>query len=363
MEQKQHYIYGLDGLRAFAMMLVLASHSFSTTGLCSDVLEQLIHINARFGVMMFFVMSGYLITHIILKEHKRSGTLNLRKFYFKRYLRIFPAFYCYLGCLLLLRGLGALSTSQSAILSAATFTLNYQDVWNPTNHSLKDYWFVGHFWTLALEQQFYLLWPTALLVCGVSHVKRWILVALLFCPVSRLLTYFLFPHIAGQIYIMSHTLADPIVAGCALALWEGEPWFEGLRSRFSSSLIPALAGVTAFVFSPLLSMRWGAVYELPIGIFLNSLCAAVLVFWFTQFIDNPVGRLLNSRFITWIGLLSYSLYLWQQLFLTPLNATWTGRFPINLLMCFFAAAASYYLIEKPFLLWRDRRLTKSVRRV
>ena len=106
---------------------------------------------------------------------------------------------------------------------------------------------------------------------------------------------------------------------------------------------------------PPLEARYGGLFSLPVGITVEALCIVVVVLWAIRYPDTAVGRVLNSRALAAVGVLSYSLYLWQQLFLAPdPSAPFVFPFPFNLLAAFAAATASYWLVEKPFLRLRAR---------
>ena len=115
-----------------------------------------------------------------------------------------------------------------------------------------------------------------------------------------------------------------------------------------------IAAITAFLISPLLNAKFAGAYELPVGRTITAVSIAIIILYATRRPETLVGRMLNSRVMAFIGVLSYSLYVWQQLFLTSLNTTWTGKYPVNLAVCFAVATISYYFIERPFLRLKDR---------
>src|SRR6202012_6060119 len=108
-------------------------------------------------VFIFFVISGFLITSLLLHEQEKRGTINMRSFYFRRAMRILPPIYFYIAILLLLGWAGRLAITKIDILSALFFFRNYA-----TNLSM---WSIEHFWTLAIEEQFYFIWPCVLYFC------------------------------------------------------------------------------------------------------------------------------------------------------------------------------------------------------
>jgi peptidoglycan/LPS O-acetylase OafA/YrhL len=351
-------IVGLDGLRAISIALVLIGHGLATipASFRPDYLAPYLG-NATLGVMTFFVVSGFLITHLLRQEWGATGTLRLKAFYARRILRIFPALYAYLLVLTLIRIAGWIDTTWADLGVAGTFLTNYKHAFPiPTN---DDYWFVGHFWTLSLEEQFYLFWPATILAFGIRRAPRIALGIVLATPLVRVVTYFLWPEARGQLGLMLHTAADPIMVGCLAALWQGEPSFEAVLRRFSRSYVALAASLFLLFASPWLASQFQGMYSMTVGMSLNSIAIAYIMLWVIRHPEHAVVRFLSTPVVRHVGVLSYSLYLWQQLFLTTRNESWTGSFPINLLVCFAVAELSYRVVEQPFLRLRDRFRGKS----
>ena len=341
----------LDGLRAFSILFVLCSHAFPTIGHRIPSYLGFMFARGDLGVFVFFVLSGFLITYLLIGEYETSGTIGLRNFYLRRVLRIFPAFYTYLLVLTVLSLFGCVSIAPRNFLEAGTFLWNYQNMWDST--SRDGYWFLGHFWTLSLEEQFYLLWPLTLLLLRIRRAM-WVALALIIVmPFIRLVSYFLFPESRGQLIMMLHTGADPLMFGCLLGLTMKHRSVNRMLDCFAAPVWPILAALFVWLASPLIAavlpghLQGG--YMTTLG---RSLAGLSLIFIIAWLLRNPeclAGRLLNSKVMVHIGVLSYSLYLWQQLFLTPLNVTWTGKFPLNVGCAYLAALLCYNLIERPFL--------------
>ena len=138
-------------------------------------------VNASLGVRLFFVLSSFLITSLLWREHQRSGAIYWRAFVLRRTLRIWPGLYAYIAVMLLLSQLGMLSITPAQFLAAATLTWNYAAIWVQDGTS-QGAWFLGHLWTLALEQQFYLAWPLAIVALGWRRAGRLALVVPLLLP-------------------------------------------------------------------------------------------------------------------------------------------------------------------------------------
>ncbi len=355
MQSTPKRIASLDGLRALSILLVLTGHAAATIPYRDALPGGALTVlgNARLGVMTFFVISGYLITHLLRKEWQREGRIDLRGFYLRRLYRIFPAFYAYILVVTLLAAAGAIQLSGTNLLSAFLFAWNYVHLF--VENASSGTWFLGHFWTLSLEEQFYLVWPATFLLAGRRRGARIALGIFLVSPAIRVLTYFLWPDARPFITIMLHTNADPLMLGSLLALLEGNRRFETAMGYLLRHWVAAVAALFALLVSPFLNQHFQGAYYLPLGSTLDSVCIALFLLWAIRNPETRVGRLLNRPVLVTIGVLSYSLYLWQQLFLTPLNHTWTGLFPVNILVCFGVAWASYRFIEQPFLNLRRRR--------
>jgi peptidoglycan/LPS O-acetylase OafA/YrhL len=119
--------------------------------------------NGALGVSIFFLLSGFLIYSLSSREYQKTQEFDWKQFYIRRVLRIFPCFYFYVFVILALAHLGRITVTDRTIVSAATFTLNYHHLWDRWPVGL-DYPVIGHYWTLALEEQFYLMWPLLMLL-------------------------------------------------------------------------------------------------------------------------------------------------------------------------------------------------------
>lgn len=315
--------------------------------------------NSHLGVMIFFVMSGYIITRILRREMEATATIHLPNFYLRRILKIFPNFYLYLLVVLLLALKGILYVPLARILAAATFSYNYSHLLDHPQLSTRDIWFVGHFWTLCLEEQFYLLWPLVLLKCGLQRGRYTALLIVFLCPFVRVLTYFLWPATRVQLGMMLHTAADPLMVGCLVALGEGSPRLENFVRRLSNGRGAAVAALFAFVVSPLFYERFEGAYQYSVGLTLEACAIAVLLLYLIHYPRSLAGQLFNFKPLVTMGLMSYSVYIWQQLFLFPFNRSWMGGYPLNLLLACGAGALAYFLIEQPILRLKNRLLVRS----
>ena len=132
-----------------------------------------LHKIGNFGVKIFFVISGFLITLLLLQENSRTGSIDLKQFYIRRSIRLFPAFYFYILCIALADMLGVITLFSGDLLHAATYTMNYHE---------ERSWWLNHTWSLAVEEQFYLIWPSLICLVGMLRAKNIAIAAILIIP-------------------------------------------------------------------------------------------------------------------------------------------------------------------------------------
>src|SRR5665213_127722 len=313
-------IPSLDGLRTLSIGLVLLGHIYGTAHYPRNEFTRFVGQFAHLGVQIFFVISGFLITTLLLKEKGRTGKINFRHFYMRRTLRIFPAAFFYITVIAVVAHPGYLAY-------AYTYTMCYASQARP--------WLLGHLWSLSVEEQFYLLWPAAL-VLGWTYRRRVGIAILLLAPVARLLFWHAGLHEIAEYF---PAVADSLMMGCLLAFYQGSirkkfRWLSrpevfvvlGLLTLFSQHLLPRVR----------LQIAFGGLIPFIIALFLYS--SMERADWF-----------LNNRVTSFLGILSYSLYLWQQPFLDRRSDQWWTAFPVNLLLALACAVGSYYVVERPFL--------------
>lgn len=339
-------IPALDGLRGIAILLVIAGHAAEAYLGHEPALWQAPFFNSSLGVRLFFVLSGFLITGLLVKEWDRHGKLSLSAFYARRSIRIFPAFYLYIAVIAALSFAGFITVSQSQFIAAASYTWNYLGTW-AHDQPIEGSWFLGHLWTLSLEEQFYIFWPTFIILAGWRKASITCAVLPILLPFLRIAWYFLFPEHRGYLGMMFHTAIDSILIGCAFALWSKKlpNWLSTNR------IVLILAFVFAFFVSPLLAHSIRG-YGITVGFGLDGIACGIMIL--QTFHCRLWEKVLSFPALVLIGMWSYSLYLWQQLFLTSLNTTWSGSFPLSLLALTACALASFYLVEQPLLRLKKR---------
>jgi peptidoglycan/LPS O-acetylase OafA/YrhL len=343
--EKARNIPSLDGMRAISILVVIAAHSGGNFSHWIRIPPIYYLLLAHTGVSTFFVISGFLITSLLLKELAGTHTISLKRFYVRRAFRIFPPFYLYLGMMFALALFGAFHTPLRAFFFAAIYASNYY--LGPGGGFLG----LQHIWSLCVEEQFYLLWPAALLLMGKRKAAYLAGSLILISPLSRVITYLLLapPHRAA-VGRMFHTSIDTIMFGCLLALlWEND--------RFNRLVQPwanpwALAAAVSFLVlvDPLLDLSFRGGYSLVFGMMLEGISISVITLYVVRHPTTLSGRILNTSALRHIGLISYSLYLWQNI----LTGEADRYFPLNLAAILFCAEVSYWLVERPSLRLRDR---------
>lgn len=336
-------IPSLDGLRAMCIIVVLIGHLEWCLHLrWPSSVAALFHVG-KFAVRTFLAISGFLITRPLLQELAKTGTISFRRYYIRRTLRVFPAYYCFLAVMLLMAAFGVVSVPRGDIAIAATYTTDY------LTHS----WPIGHSWSLSVQEQFYVLWPLLLMGLG-SRRGLWFAAALLvLAPISR--AVFL-----GSTSIPETRLdayADSLAVGCLLAAVRDRMltwgWLHACMKTFWGFVGPVVIAIVI----QWMDRRPNVVAPWVLNLFLFSVqngMIVLIIHWSMLNAHLGIGRFLNSRTMTFLGAISYSIYLWQQPFLNPyVNSPFT-RFPLNLIGLAACALASYYVVELPSFALRRR---------
>lgn len=290
----------LDGIRGVAIVLVLS-------GVATDV-----------GVRAFFVLSGFLITTLLVRELDDRGSISLWRFYVRRALRVFPAFYVYVIVLGVAALSGAVVLSRDDLLASASYTAGF--------HGDVTSW-TGHLWSLAIAQQFYVLWPLVIVAVGLYRAWWLALLAVVAAPLVRAFVWYLLP---GHRSLIDHALpcvVDALALGCLVAFAAPQLARSPRCARVIDSRCfwPAIA----------LALASGTLV-------LANLAIAAIVVRCLQRPYSILSHLLAHPVLVWLGTISYCLYLWQ-----PLAS-------INVVAVFAAAIATHYVIERPFRALRGR---------
>jgi peptidoglycan/LPS O-acetylase OafA/YrhL len=331
------YLPTLDGWRAIAVIAVILAHSSGTLselGLGDETIK-LITPYGRLAVSLFFALSGFLICNQLLREFSKNDSISLKSFYIRRSFRIFPLYFFYL---IILMGLGLIAkvpVGISEVVASVFFYRNYI----PTIGSE----YTGHFWSLAVEAHFYLIFPIFLLVVTPKHAI-WltpIIAFVIHCWRSIDSKMNIFSSIfyeRGSIW-RTDTTIDAILWGCFAAM---------VHFKYPDKRLPSWVPFVVLIIFIIAVHNPTPAYQLAIGILIPMLIVSTILNP-----ENLLSKFLELRPIRFIGKLSYSLYIWHVLFLFPHSypdPEWLSHLkhpPINIVIIFSLSLASYYLIELP----------------
>jgi peptidoglycan/LPS O-acetylase OafA/YrhL len=345
------YMPGIDGLRAIAVLAVIVYHA-----------EPEWMTGGFLGVEVFFVISGYLITALLIEEYRATGTLDLSRFWIRRARRLLPALFLLLTVVLVATGLFWTDlTGRVArdIPGALVYLTNWQFILEDVSYfeAFGRLPVLRHLWSLAIEEQFYVVWPLVFLggMALLRTVKRFGLATLTLAAGSVALMWWLYEPYAdpSRVYYGTDTRAAGLLIGAALAAaWR--PWtFQRTATRRGTRLLDAigflgLGGVAAFLFavgefSPFLYQG-----GLPLLGFATAAVIAV-----TAFPHTTLSRALASAPLRWIGTRSYGIYLWHwPIFMVTrpgLDVSLDGPalWALRLALTFGIAELSYRFVETP----------------
>jgi peptidoglycan/LPS O-acetylase OafA/YrhL len=339
---KSKYFPALDGLRCVAIGLVMLAHAnfphLSTGGI---------------GVDLFFVLSGFLITSILLSEFQRYGSINYKNFYARRFLRLIPCLVVVVIGVAIEKRVVTGSWPFMRLLPAIGYVMNWAKIYVNGKHLL-----LGHTWSLAVEEQFYLIWPLLILLTCTwirSPRKRLAFFLALAAGLSIYRTLMV-PYYSGvRIYFGSDTHSDGLVLGAAVA------FFVAILPE--GRLPDSASRVVAYVFTPLALIALCVVlaswdlWSPPmgrVGFTLVAVASAVLVLDLVAGSHSLLQWLLCLAPAVWIGRISYGLYLWHLPIYHTLDDLhvpdrWVARLAIGGPLSVGVAALSFYTVEKRFL--------------
>jgi peptidoglycan/LPS O-acetylase OafA/YrhL len=366
-------ISALDGLRAVALLIIMGYH-FGVGWLQGGF----------FSLDIFYVLSGYLITGLLLSEYAKRGRIKLSAFWLRRARRLLPALLIVLVAVTLMVRFAEPAGLYPGFRLNALSALFYFSNWWQIHASGNYFVMTGatspltHTWSLAVEEQFYLVWP--LVVLGVFTLARTVqkgITALLFVSgigalASALEMAALYHPRANitRLYFGTDTHAQSILVGatmaCALTLIQRKRGEGGMAPTARTN--PArygliLLGLLGFAGTFALTYLQGgtAAFDYQGGFFLSALSAAAIILGAVCVPSGPIAWTLSAKPLVWLGTISYGAYLWHYPVFIYLDRARTGTSGFPLLLIRFAvtfafAAASYYLVERPVMygtFWRS----------
>ena len=342
--QESGYIPALDGWRALSIGLVILHHSEVRCSIpVLGALLQSLSRSGEVGVELFFSISGLLICSRLLDEESRSGAISIKDFYIRRFFRILPAALLYLLVLAVLACLHILPLPAWDWFGSLFFFRNYVMLFDYVHHSpLALHWYTGHFWSLSMEEHFYLLLPAVLV--GFRRMRLFILGLLALAVTLRRFVLAHVLHINYQMNFRTDTHLEALLIPAMIAL----ALYPVTRNQAAQRHIPAWS------FPILLAMEISLLtFRIPFFFTLQAIVLPLLILSTALHPKAFPASILEYRPIRWIGRISYSLYLWQQLFFGagvvagPAKLAWLRQPPYNLLALMLCATFSYYVVEKP----------------
>lgn len=370
------YFPALDGLRAAAIFAVLIAHALIPFRIAKGV--GTIGIGGFLGVDIFFVLSGFLITSLLLREWETTDGISFKKFYARRALRLLPALFALI----------IVATAYSVLfLPPSEYQTAWRDIFVITFYISNlvpiSVYSLEHTWSLAVEEQFYLFYPIflflALLAARRFKVERKWVIVLLLMLIGSVAAYrgweFYEVGFSRWLYVGSATRADSLLVGCVFAMLYG--WGLLPQTRwFSRALQFVTLIITASIVYVLLMIKWDDAVLYYGGFTLLAFAVGIVIISLQISPVRPLKAILELPPVVWIGQISYGLYLWHRLayiivdsFLPSIPiSSYTMRrmvvpfvFKVSLAIIF--AAISYYGLEKPFLRWKERFSATGERRI
>jgi peptidoglycan/LPS O-acetylase OafA/YrhL len=348
-------IPGLDGVRAIAISLVAVFH---------------LHIRAIrswedslgiTGVTLFFVLSGFLITWLLLKEDGRTGDISLWNFYVRRFLRIFPGFYFFWVAYVGLALLAHKHVSWGNCIAALFYVNNYY--W-PLRGGGKGG--MLHTWSLGVEEQFYLVWPSIFkrFRNRLHGLERALAVLCGLVLLHRILLLYLWHAPSLYLYFAFDTRMDSLAMGCLLAISvrtkRADRFIHAVCAHWS---LPAITFALFAVSMAIPSFFPKSHYSIVEGFTVESVLSAALIVQMIVLGDRLPWAWINWRWVRFLGTVSYSWYLYNEMGPDAVNSSPLGhtllRAPAGLAIGLLVATGSYYIVEKPFLRLKSKYEVKA----
>lgn len=342
-------LLALDSLRGIAILLVLMFHlSLSDKG--DPILP-----GGFLGVDIFFVLSGFLITSILHREFCSSGTISLRRFYIRRILRLFPALIFLLLVCFAYAKFFADAEQAHKINQGIVAALFYYSNWIAAYQAVP-FGMLTHTWSLAVEEQFYILWPLVLLTLLSSRISFKTLTGIVMLLVLMSAASKAYHFYSTGFFLRSYNGTDTRIDGLLIGS------LSALLVSHTKISIPSLVTYSAFLLVSIGTMflRHDSALYYYGGATLYSLCTSIVIAGAASNEVGTIKHLLNNRLLAGCGTLSYSIYLWH----IPVHAMlWENGLQtlpiyastlVYLLVTFIVASVSYVFIEKPFLTLKKR---------
>jgi peptidoglycan/LPS O-acetylase OafA/YrhL len=334
------YIKGFDGLRAFSIILVLLSHL--------NIRQQLPEyqffqerfwrlISGETGVLIFFNLSGFLITLILLQEKMNSGKIHFKLFFIKRFLRLLPPFLLFSFSVLVLKAYHYLDYSTEGFLFSFFYLYNYV----PTAYYHNE---LVHTWSLAVEEQFYLIWPFVIQFFTLKKIISFIFLLI----IASIILFTVFKLGGFRDYRRPDRWFIPasssILIGSFIALSIHYKIVK-VTSKIKSNYAFVLGMI--LYLSPLFTLKF-FLYLSPL---IQSIGTIFIIGWIFYHQQSKLTNFLNNKLLNYIGKISYGIYVYQGLFLGTGHSSnlFFQQFPQNIIFTLIIAILSFEFMEKPIL--------------
>lgn len=357
------YIKGFDGLRCYSIVLVIITHlgiahNFEKGSYLRENVFYFFSGDA--GVNVFFSISGFLITTLILNEVNATGKFNIKFFFIRRFLRLLPPIIPFFAAIYIFINLGYIRDAKMGLIISIFYLFNFvpkaKAFWSPE---------LSHTWSLAVEEQFYIIWASIFHYFNSKQTKIILIILLILCIIAS----FILPSITlsykGEKYLFDDVFFSnrwtipaigPILIGSMFALINNSNW-NNIQIKFKGNnalLLSIFFFISPFYLPALL---------LPLINLFHSFGAALILLWISNNQSSSFIKILEWKPIKYIGTISYGIYIWQGFFvrsgpdITP--KTWVHDFPQNVIFTFLFAIISYELFEKKILKMKMKFKVKS----
>lgn len=349
-------IGGLDFVRGQAVLLVMAGHAAEAVPSIADTMG----VVSGLGVKIFFVLSGFLITKLLINELNARQRIDFRSFYIRRAARLMPAFYLYLLTAIAAVTLRGNPLPWDAIAASMLYITNYYQAFTGAAPNL-----VAHCWSLAVEEQFYFIWPICchLLFRKNLSFTKYLTIFIITIWCWRLFLLLIANASADYLYRALDTRADELIVGCLLAVfYEKTEWRDRIHIATKKTtvriiLIPAIYALTYIDGQ-------NVIFKYSVGYMIEPFIIALLVVLSIQISsgDGIAARIINSQLLTHIGKVSYGMYLFHGLIMHAVQRAAEARgcgFWLSLTMAismtYAFAALSFRWFETPMSKWIQLR--------
>jgi peptidoglycan/LPS O-acetylase OafA/YrhL len=339
------YIKGYDGLRAISILLVILTHLNLYSFLPENSLFQTRiwkMISGETGVWIFFNLSGFLITSILLNERKNQGYINFKRFFLKRFIRLLPAVIILYIIVIVLSQFNLIELTIQGFFLSLLYLYNYVPV-----HYYHDE--IAHTWSLAVEEQYYLIWPFIIQYLFPGKILKVCAILLSLCVLLLITQHYITFEISYKPERWFLPSAAPIVLGSIAAFFISSnndtfvSWFKNKKGM--------RWGIFLFLY-PLYSPAF-LLYLTPIFL---SMGISLIIAWIYFHQESKVTSMLNNKTLSYLGKISYGVYVYQGVFLKtgPGSDLFIQQFPQNVILTAITAILSFELIEKRFLLLKKK---------